>query len=280
MLETLDALVQNFKPIESIANTLNVKYLKDDVKIKNTINKFSVVDGRVLIEEFPTEIKDVKMSIGGSHGFDQSIDYLVKMAVPKELIGKGKLGGLADSGFDFLNSKAAEIGLDLNTGNTVHVTLQLLGDIKKPQIKVKKVSLSEDGETTVKDAVVDSIKDLGDKAVDSVKTIVNDKVDEATQIVEDKVDEIKDQVTDKIDEKVDEVTEQVTDKIEEAVGDKIEEVAGDKVDEVKDQIGGAVGDKIDDALDGKGDQVKDAIKDGIGGFKPPWKKKDKENKDE
>ncbi len=274
MIETVNGMIQNFSPIKAIGDKLNVAYLQDDVKLTNTINKFNITDGRVIMEEFPFAYKDIDMKIAGSHGFDNTMDYLVKLKVPKELMGKGKVAGMAESGLDFLSNKASQFGVNLNAGNTVFVTLALTGDLKKPNVQIKNISLSDDG-TSVKDAVTDSVKDIANEAVDSVKTVVNDKIDEVTGQVEDKANEVIDNVTNQIEDKVDDVVDNVKDQ----VGDKVEEVVGDRVDSLKNQVGDQIGDKVDDALDGKLDDVKDKVKDGIGGFTPPWKKKKKKDED-
>ncbi len=272
LLETINAVVDNFEPIQAIGNKLNVKYLKDDISIKNTKNWFEVVDGRVKVKPFDAQVKDVKMKIGGSHGFDQSLDYVVDMIIPKDLIAKGKVGDLADTGLDFLNQHASKFGVNLNSaGSEIHVKLRLTGPMKKPDVKVEKVSLG--GEKSVKDAATDAIKDVANQVADSVKTIVEDKVDEVTEQVKDVVDDKVEEVTEQVKGVVDDKMEEVKDQVKDQVGD----VVGDKVEDVKDQVGEQVGDKIDDALDGKLDDVKDKVKDGIGGWNPF--KKDKKDDD-
>jgi hypothetical protein len=272
---TIDALIQNFVPLKSVGERLNVSYFNDDIRLKNTKNFFKVKDGQVVVEEFPFEYKGMKMRVGGAHGFDQNINYNMKVELPRSMLGDGKVAGLANSGLDFLDGFASKAGFSLKQmklGDKVHITLQLTGPMTKPDVKVVKVSLTgDDGEeSSVKDAIVDEVKEIVDDKIDEVKEVVNDKVDEITDKVDDKINDVKDQVTDKVDEKINDVKDQVTDKVDE----KVDEVVGDKVDEVKD----AVDDKIDDALDGKADDIKDGIKDGLDKWNP-WKKKKKKKDD-
>ncbi len=270
---TLDAIIQNFIPMKEIANTLNVKYLNDDIRLKNTKNFFKIQDGKVLIQEFPFTYKDIKMRVGGAHGFDQNIDYDMKLDIPIQQIGKGKVSGYAQSGMDYLGGFASKAGINLgnlNLGEMVEVTLKLTGPMMKPKVKVTNVRMSTAQGSSVKDALVDQVKDMANDKLNEVKNQAQQQVNVVVDKAEDKVNEVVDQVTDKAEEKVDEVIEQVTDKAE----DKVQDVVKDQMGGLKDQAG----DKLDDVLDGQGEAVKDKAKDVLDNFNP-FKKKKKKNKD-
>ncbi len=265
---TLDALIQNFLPLREVGNKLNVAYLKDDIRLKNTKNMFHVENGRVNIEEFPFKYKDIGMRVGGSHGFDQTMDYLMKLDIPIQLIGKGAVSGYAQSGMDFLGGIASKAGLNLgnlNVGDMVEVTLNLTGDMKKPKVKVMSVKMSNSGGGSTKDAIVDTVKDMAEDKFNEVKDQVQEQVNVVVDQAQEQVNTAVEQVTQQAEDKIDDVVEQVTDKVESQVG----EVVDDKLDGVTDQVG----DKIDDVLEGQGDKVKDAVKD-WNPFKKKKKKKD------
>lgn len=277
-LVTLDALIQNFVPLKEISNKLNIKYLKDDIRLTNTINFFKVKDGKVILDEFPFDYKDIHMRVAGSHGFDQNINYVMSMDVPLELLGEDKVAGYVESGKDFLNGIAGKAGINLNQlkiGDMVQIDLQLTGNMKKPKVKVVKVKMSDKEGNGTKDALMDGIKDIVDDKIQEGKDILNDKVDEVKSIADDKVNEVKNQVKDQVNDKVEEVKNQVKDQ----VGDKVKDAVGDKADQVKDQVKEQVGDKVEEAVGDKADEVKDAIKDQVGGWNPFGKKK-KKKKDE
>jgi hypothetical protein len=46
-------------------------------------------DGKVNVKPFDIKYKDIKATIGGTHGFDQSMNYNLKFDVPA----KSRLGG-------------------------------------------------------------------------------------------------------------------------------------------------------------------------------------------
>jgi gas vesicle protein len=268
---TIDALVQNFIPLKAISNKLNIKYLNDDIRLTNTMNEFKVRDGRVLLEEFPIEYKDIKMRVGGSHGFDQSIDYVMSLDVPLALIEKGSVAGYAESGRDFLNGIAGKAGLNLdklNLGDMVQIDLKLTGPMNKPNVKILKVKMSDSEGNSTKDALVDGIKDIVDDKIQEGKDLAAEKADELIDKANDKAEEAMDQVKDVAEDKVNEVVDQVKDE----VGDKVEEVVGEQVKDATDKVKDQVGDKVDDALEGKAE----GVKDGIDKWNPFKKKKKKD----
>ena len=74
--QLLTALSSNFKFLD--VSKLNL----DDVKASLTFK-----DGKVAVKPFDIKYQDIKMQIGGTHGFDQTIDYNVKFDLPAKYLG-------------------------------------------------------------------------------------------------------------------------------------------------------------------------------------------------
>jgi len=72
----LKALSSNLKFID--LNKINL----NDVKAALTFK-----DGRVNVKPFDVKYQDIKATIGGTHGFDQSMDYTMKFNVPAKYLG-------------------------------------------------------------------------------------------------------------------------------------------------------------------------------------------------
>nr|WP_315186273.1 AsmA-like C-terminal region-containing protein [uncultured Flavobacterium sp.] len=72
----LTALSSNVKFID--VNKLNLNDLKAAITFK---------DGKVNVKPFNIKYQDIKATIGGSHGFDQSMNYNVKFDVPAKYLG-------------------------------------------------------------------------------------------------------------------------------------------------------------------------------------------------
>lgn len=72
----LNALGANLKFID--ISKINLNDLKAAVTFK---------DGKVNVKPFDIKYKDIKATIGGSHGFDQSMNYNLKFDVPAKYLG-------------------------------------------------------------------------------------------------------------------------------------------------------------------------------------------------
>ena len=82
----LEGVLKKFAPLEKLANTLQIDELKS-ITIKDIKNHIEFANGKVLVKPFTVKVKDIEMQIGGMHGFDQSIDYVVAMKVPRKYLG-------------------------------------------------------------------------------------------------------------------------------------------------------------------------------------------------
>lgn len=73
----LNALSSNIKFLD--LNKLNLNDVKAALSFK---------DGKVNLKPFDIKYQDIKATIGGAHGFDQSMNYNVKFDVPAKYLGK------------------------------------------------------------------------------------------------------------------------------------------------------------------------------------------------
>jgi hypothetical protein len=174
----IQGFLSKFKPLEQIAQTLNVKEL-EQISIKDVKNYIEFTNGKVMVKPFKTKVKDIEMEIGGFHGFDQSMDYIINLKVPRALMG--------EKGNAFVNnlvSQAANKGLPVKVGDMVPIQIKLGGFIKNPQIKTDLRQTASDLATDLKQQVTDFAK----AKVDSTKTAV-------TKAVKDSVESAKKQLT-------------------------------------------------------------------------------------
>ncbi len=253
-LFTLDAVVNNFEPLNALGDKLNFDKIRR-IEVTDTKNLFTIKDGRVVIEPFEYIKDNIKMNISGSQGISSDIDYTIRMNIPREELQKNAVGAAADQGLSLLSGQASKLGVNIAQGENIVFDAFITGTAKKPKVNIKFVGTSEGN---MKDAVTDAIKD---KVEDVVTDKVEDVKDQATEVVTDKVEDIKDQATDIVNDKVEDVKDQVGD------------VVNDKVDDIKNQVGDDVKDKVDDVKDKIGDDVKDKFKD-LNPFGRKKKKKD------
>ncbi len=67
----------------------NLKFINLDKVNLNDIKAYlTFKDGKVNVKPFDIKYQDIKATIGGAHGFDQSMDYNIKFNVPAKYLGK------------------------------------------------------------------------------------------------------------------------------------------------------------------------------------------------
>ncbi len=220
-LETLNGVINNFKPLQAIGDKFNIDYFKEAMSIKNTRNWFELKDGSVEVKEFDYQYKDIPMKISGTHGLDQKINYAIKAKIPRKLIEKTGVGGKALAGLDQIKKEASKFGLNLGSSEFVNVQFNLTGDIKSPNVGFK--LLGTDGESVAEspteaakeeikkqaEAKIEEgkqiVKETAEKAVDSVKTVIQDKAEQAKEDLKKKAEE---ELKNKLGSKVDSTTKE------------------------------------------------------------------------
>ena len=148
----LEGVLAKFKPLEKIAEVLDVDRLKS-ISVKDIKNYIEFSNGKVLVKPFTVKVQDIEMEISGFHGFDQSLDYGIKMKLPRSYMGsKGNslVNGLVSSA----NSK----GLPIKVSDIINLTLKITGNMSNPSVAVN-----------LKEVAGDVIKDLEKQVVDFAK---------------------------------------------------------------------------------------------------------------
>ena len=169
----LEGVLKKFAPLEKLASTLQIDELKS-ITIKDIKNHIEFANGKVLVKPFNVKVKDMDLEIGGMHGFDQSIDYVVAMKVPRKYLGT--------QGNNLITSLAAQAnskGIPVTLGETVNLNIKMGGSLTNPSIK-----------TDLKEVAGDAVADLKQQAVDFAQA----KADSAKQKVKDSVNAVKNQV--------------------------------------------------------------------------------------
>lgn len=188
--QTINAVLKSFPPLEKIGQQLNLDIF-NSLPIKNSKNWFEIKDGRVVVKEFKQSTQGVDLLIGGSHGLNQDMDYLIKAKIPRSKF-KGGIGNQLDKGLGFLEKQAAKVGVNIDQGDFINVAINLTGSIKAPKVKFK--VLGADGSSSIKDVVVNTVKEAVEEKVEVVKTEVKEKVNDEKKILQAKMDKEVDAV--------------------------------------------------------------------------------------
>jgi hypothetical protein len=160
----VEGLLKNFKPLTQLSQTLNIADL-NDLSLKNISSNFEFANGKVFVKPFTVKAKDMEMEIGGMHGLDQSLDYIINLKVPRS-----KLGEKGNQYVNNLVTQAANKGIPVKVDETVSFNVNMGGTIKSP---VFKINLKEAGASLAAD-LKKQAADFAKAKVDSVKTTIKD----------------------------------------------------------------------------------------------------------
>lgn len=127
-LSSASIRLQNIGALDAVAKALNTDKLKI-IEAENVLIDFAIRDGRISTEPFDLKMGDTKMTLSGSTGLDQTIDYTAKVTLPE-----GSLKGVL---------------------STVNVGIG--GTFTKPEIKV---GLKEAAQEAVKNVLDEQVQKL------------------------------------------------------------------------------------------------------------------------
>jgi hypothetical protein len=184
----IEGALAKFAPVENLASTLNVSALKN-ISLRDIKTYFSFENGRVVVKPFNIKAGGFNMLVGGSHGFDQSLDYVMQMTLPRSIIGKQ-----GDALVNSLVSKATDKGIPVNVSDSIHLNVLMGGNIMKPTYK-----------TDLQETAAGTVNDLKNQAA----TLVKNKVDSTKAALKDTFNVVKQKAVESV---KDELTKQLTGK--------------------------------------------------------------------
>lgn len=192
LLSSLDSHL-NFIDFEK----LNIDKLKTHLTFEN---------GKVNIQPIDLSYDDINIELGGTHGFDQSMNYGVTFDVPAKYLGKEVTGLLANLS-----------GNEANT-MTVPIKANITGDFSNPKIQTDMKQVV----TNLTNQIVEKQKtELVNKGKDALEEAIGKDVDIPTskEEINQKVEDAKEEINQKIEEKKEEAKEEAKDKAKEALRD-------------------------------------------------------------
>ncbi|MBI1342823.1 MAG: hypothetical protein GC171_07815 [Terrimonas sp.] len=170
----IEGVLSKFKPLEKIAGLLQIDDLKG-ISLKDIKNYIEFANGKVLVKPFTVKVKDIEMEIGGLHGIDQSIDYIVQMKVPRKY-----LGTQGNSLINDLAARATAKGIPVKLEDIVNLTLKVGGSISNPTVSTE-------------------LKDVAGNAADAMKeqatAFAQQKIDSAKNTLKDSANSIRKEIT-------------------------------------------------------------------------------------
>lgn len=171
------AEVKNFKPFEKVGDALNISALKNPV-LTNVNPSFKIDNGRFSFSPVEYKIQNYTVSLTGSNGIDQSIDYVMGVDIPA-----AQLKNQANKAINSLLKK----DVDLITANSVKVNALIKGKIDDPVVSTTAGSVAEETVTDIKTQAEERLTQEVEKKKEEIKQEAAKKVDTLKSKAQDKI---------------------------------------------------------------------------------------------
>ncbi len=142
--------------------------------------KFTIKDGNITVEPSTTKIDNTEIEYGGSQNLDQSINYKMKVKVPRS-----EFGGGANDVVDNLLSKT---GKDIKLGKTINLIVKVTGTLTDPKLKL---SLNDGDDGGVVDQIKKELSDEAKKLIEEADKKAKELIAEAEKQAQKIKDEAK-----------------------------------------------------------------------------------------
>lgn len=146
-LLTTQLAIKDFPALEKAVALTKLNFL-DDPTLKSLRTAFQIRDGRLFVQPFDVKLGETTMNVSGSNGLDQSLQYTLKLQVPRSMMGSG-----ANQALSGLVSKAGQAGFDLSAVPVIDLGLQLGGTVTSPSVKADVGSVASSVKEGVQQAV-------------------------------------------------------------------------------------------------------------------------------
>ena len=185
----IEGILNKFAPLEKIASTLNVKAL-EKISVKDIKSYFEFNNGKVFVKPFAVKVSGIDMEIGGAQGFNQSLDYVINMKLPRSLIGV--------QGNQLINNLLADVnskGIPVKIGDIINLNLKLGGYITNPTVKTD----LKQGIQSLTDQLKSQVTDFAKNKIDSTKKVITNAVkDSIASVKKQAISAAKDELTKQI----------------------------------------------------------------------------------
>jgi hypothetical protein len=162
-LQTSQVAIQDFPALEKLASVTKLNFLNDPT-LRAINSKFQIRDGRLHIQPFSVPIGGTTMTVSGSNGLDQSLQYVLGLRLPRSMI-----GAEANQAIAGLLSKAAGAGINLQAAPEIPLGVKLTGTVTNPSIETELGSGAASVAQTAGQAVTQAAQQRATAVVDSAK---------------------------------------------------------------------------------------------------------------
>jgi len=157
-LQTGNVALHDFPGMNKIVEVTKLKILENPT-MQAIRTGFQIKEGRLVLPPFNVKMGGLAMTVAGSNGVDQSLDYKLGLKVPKSL-----LGGEANQALAGIVSKASQAGINLSSAAAIPLDVQLGGKITDPVVKLDLGSPTTSVAAGAQQAVTEAVTQKVDSA--------------------------------------------------------------------------------------------------------------------
>lgn len=172
IFKTFNTSIKNNKAISQLSDKLKLSGF-DKFDLGNTTNFFTVEDGRVKIDPASYTVKGMDVILGGSHGLDNSMDYDMKLRVPRALLANNVVGAAANNalsaGLAVLGPQADKLGIKLEDSEFLNFNIGIGGTVSKPKFTPKLLGAEGKGGKNIGGQAADALKAEAERIKDEIE---------------------------------------------------------------------------------------------------------------
>jgi len=149
--------------LQKLATTMkSPKLARQEIRDLNV--NFVIADGKVTTSPFDVKINEMSANVSGYTSFDQEIDYLMKMKVPRSEMGSD-FNKMAEG---LLGQANKLLGGSMSMGENINVDVRIHGDIKDPKVTPTFAGM-EEGVQGAKEQAKEAVKEKVEEVIDDTK---------------------------------------------------------------------------------------------------------------
>ena len=161
-LLTSSLRLRDFPPLNRLADALKLQQLRNPgfVDLKSS---FAIEKGRLHVKPFDVKSGPLNMTIAGSNGIDQTLDYDVALRLPRSI-----LGGEANRAVASIISRSQQAGFNLEAAENITLGVKIGGTITSPSIATSFRNAAGDAGASVAQALRDEAERRQQEVVERV----------------------------------------------------------------------------------------------------------------
>lgn len=170
--------IENSPALTGLASNLKMDIFKD-LRLRDISARFEFRDGRVELKPFDMKFGNSVAKVSGSHFFDQTINYLMDLKIPRS-----EFGSAANQVLEGLVRQAASAGLRVTPGETVNIGVAFTGTVTDPVISINILQRGTDIREHFRDQVRQAVDDVTEQISEELEIRARQIVEEAERQAE------------------------------------------------------------------------------------------------